>query len=171
MKLVTRQRGERGASLVEFAIVLPIFALLLFGMIDFGFAFGDYLSIRSGVREGARRAAVNELPATIACRLGNSDVAPTGTSAAANAQRLACLTKKRIGLNEDRVRVSIFVPPGANTGDQVSICADVLLDSKSGLTRPFLTNRRARSSTDIRMESAPTFASYNEANGGSVTCP
>src|SRR5215469_877837 len=39
---VLRRRGEEGASLVEFAIVVPVFALLLFAMIDFGLVFQSY---------------------------------------------------------------------------------------------------------------------------------
>lgn len=53
------RRGERGAAAVEFALILPILATLLFGIIDYG----DMLSVRQAVSqaaaEGARAAAVN----------------------------------------------------------------------------------------------------------------
>lgn len=160
-------RSDHGVSLVEFALILPVFALLLFGMIDFGVAFGDYLSVRSGVREGARRAAVNDTAFSGNCRLGGTNVTPS-----TNEERLACLTKARIGItNQDDVRVSIFVPAGADSGTPVTICADVKLHSTTRLTAPFLDTRRARSSTTIRMESAPPFSTYVENNGGSVSCP
>ncbi len=43
-----------GQALVEFAIVIPIFMLLLTGMMEFGFAFGDRLTLGNASREGAR---------------------------------------------------------------------------------------------------------------------
>ena len=53
-----RLRDERGAALVEFAIVMPLLFLLLFGVIEFAIAFNDYQSIRQGARDGARQAVV-----------------------------------------------------------------------------------------------------------------
>lgn len=45
---------DRGATLVEAALVLPIFFLLVFGLLEFGFGFKDWLSINHAAREGAR---------------------------------------------------------------------------------------------------------------------
>lgn len=50
---------ERGANLVEFAILAPFLILLVFGIIDFGWAMGTYNDVRHGAREAARLAAVN----------------------------------------------------------------------------------------------------------------
>lgn len=52
-----RGRGERGASAVEFAIVVPVLLLLVFGMLEFAFVLRDYLSVSSSVRVGARVAS------------------------------------------------------------------------------------------------------------------
>lgn len=52
-------RSERGASLVEFALLAPFLMLLLLGIIEFGYLFGEYNDVRHGAREGARLAAVN----------------------------------------------------------------------------------------------------------------
>lgn len=51
-------RSERAAALVEFAIVLPVLLLLVFGIIDFGRALYTQNNLSAAVREGARRAAV-----------------------------------------------------------------------------------------------------------------
>ena len=51
-----RFRGDEGASAVEFALILPILAILLFGVIDYGWWFGETLGLRSGVREAASSA-------------------------------------------------------------------------------------------------------------------
>jgi len=50
--------GERGASAVEFAIILPILIMLIFGIIQFGIAYNKYIAVTHAVREGARLAAV-----------------------------------------------------------------------------------------------------------------
>ena len=40
--------GQRGQSLVEFALVFPLFILLLAGMIDFGLGLYSYMTINNG---------------------------------------------------------------------------------------------------------------------------
>ena len=57
-------RDERGVSLVEFALVLPIFVLLLFGMLDFGKAFNYWIDETHLANEGARWAVVDKNPAS-----------------------------------------------------------------------------------------------------------
>ena len=48
--------GERGAVAVEFAIILPILLLLVFGIIDFGHAYYMKHVLQNSCREGARYA-------------------------------------------------------------------------------------------------------------------
>ena len=57
-----RGRGTRslGQGLVEFALVLPLFLLLVFGILDLGLAVFSYNSITNAAREGARLAIVNQ---------------------------------------------------------------------------------------------------------------
>jgi Flp pilus assembly protein TadG len=57
-KIWSRLRREGGQAFVEFAIVLPILALLLFGIVQFGVALHDYISLTDAARVGARAAAV-----------------------------------------------------------------------------------------------------------------
>lgn len=52
------RRRDRGASLVEFALVLPLLTLFLFGIIEFGIAYNKKQTVNSAAREGARTAAV-----------------------------------------------------------------------------------------------------------------
>jgi Flp pilus assembly protein TadG len=66
MKLSGLRRSERGAALVEFAIVLPVLLLLVFGIIDLGRLLYTYNNLTSAVREGARLAAVQSNPTTAA---------------------------------------------------------------------------------------------------------
>ena len=56
MKLI---KSEKGQSMVETALVLPLILLLLFGIFDFGWLFYNKLQVQNCAREGARFAAVN----------------------------------------------------------------------------------------------------------------
>lgn len=52
-----RQRGNKGASAVEFAIILPILVIMVFGAIDFGRLFHARLIMTNMAREGASLAS------------------------------------------------------------------------------------------------------------------
>jgi Flp pilus assembly protein TadG len=51
-------RSQQGQSLTEFALALPILALLLFAVIQFGIVFNNYVTLTDATRAGARKAAV-----------------------------------------------------------------------------------------------------------------
>jgi Flp pilus assembly protein TadG len=55
----TRMKNEQGQTMTEFALVLPILVVLLFGIIQFGIAFNNYVTLTDAVRSGARKAAVS----------------------------------------------------------------------------------------------------------------
>jgi Flp pilus assembly protein TadG len=55
----TRRRKERGANLVEFALLAPFLIVLLLGIIDFSWFLFQYQDVRHGTREAARLAATN----------------------------------------------------------------------------------------------------------------
>ncbi len=54
-----RRDREKGAAAVEFAIILPIFVLLIFGTMETGWFFAQQVEMRNAVREGARLAVVD----------------------------------------------------------------------------------------------------------------
>lgn len=57
MFLRGKSKNERGAELVEFALVLPLLLLLVLGAIEFGRAYFTYNILAKAVRDGARYAA------------------------------------------------------------------------------------------------------------------
>jgi Flp pilus assembly protein TadG len=57
------RQEEKGQTATELALVLPVFCLLLFGVIQFGILFNNYLTLTDAVRAGARTAAVSRLEA------------------------------------------------------------------------------------------------------------
>jgi Flp pilus assembly protein TadG len=66
---------ERGQALVEFALILPMFMMLLLGLVEFGFIFANHQGLEYATREGARTAAAlangqngqNGLPSATTC--------------------------------------------------------------------------------------------------------
>ncbi len=62
MKMTDRRkinfRSQQGQSLTEFALALPVLALLLFAVIQFGIVFNNYVTLTDATRAGARKGAV-----------------------------------------------------------------------------------------------------------------
>jgi Flp pilus assembly pilin Flp len=56
--LTTPSRREEGAAAVEFALLLPLLVLLLFGFIQFGTAFNTRIQATNAAREAARAAVI-----------------------------------------------------------------------------------------------------------------
>lgn len=55
---ITRSEGsERGAALVEFALILPVVAMITFGMLTAGMAYNHKMDLTHAAREGARYGA------------------------------------------------------------------------------------------------------------------
>ena len=52
-------RNERGQSLVEFAFVLPVLALILVGILQLGLLFFNYIDLASAARDGGRKMTVS----------------------------------------------------------------------------------------------------------------
>ncbi len=52
------QKGEKGQALVEFALLVPIFLILMFAIVDFGMGFYSWITVTNSAREGARLGAV-----------------------------------------------------------------------------------------------------------------
>jgi Flp pilus assembly protein TadG len=60
-----RSEGHRGQALVEFALVVPLFLLLIAGMIDFGLGLNASITVTNAAREGARQGTISPVAATI----------------------------------------------------------------------------------------------------------
>jgi Flp pilus assembly protein TadG len=80
-------RDEKGQAMTEFSVVLPVIALVLFAIIQFGIAFNNYLTLTDAVRRGARTAAVSRQTGT-----GTSDTVTAVKNAASD------LTQSKLGV-------------------------------------------------------------------------
>jgi Flp pilus assembly protein TadG len=56
-------RNERGQTMVEFALVLPILLVVLFGIIQFGILYNNYITLTDATRVGARKGSVSRTTA------------------------------------------------------------------------------------------------------------
>jgi len=94
-----RRRSSRGQGLVEFALVFPLFMLLLMGMVDLGRAVFAYNTITNSAREAARLAIVNQTEADITKRAGDmsTSLAVTTNIDWARPDGSACGAYKEIG--------------------------------------------------------------------------
>ena len=72
-------RTESGASLVEFAIVLPLLIVLLLGVIEFGWAFAQNLEVKHIAREVGRLATVGDPDSEIDTRACSGTIAEVTT--------------------------------------------------------------------------------------------
>ena len=115
--LRVRQK-EHGASLVEFALIAPLLILLLFGIIEFGWLFGQYNDVKHGAREGARYAAVN-----------------AGSDAAM--RTYVCNTMEGLSAGMTQLEVSATDGATSTRGETASIRVRATLSSLSGL--PLIT--------------------------------
>lgn len=125
--------------MVEFALIVPIFLLLVMGTIDFAMTFNDYNSVRQGVREGARQVVVADwdLPG---CASGVASV------------RAACVTNDRIGLDAARTRTRVKLESTYAPGEQLTVCSMYKARSVTGMFGAILNPLVLRSRITMRIE-------------------
>jgi Flp pilus assembly protein TadG len=88
--------------MVEFAIVLPIFLMLVLGIAQLGIAFNNYLALTDGVRAGARYGAVLR------------------TSGTRDADTIAKVKQSAANLNQTQINVSVTSTWQA--GSDLTVC-------------------------------------------------
>jgi Flp pilus assembly protein TadG len=72
---VASKPRDRGAVAVEFALLLPILLLLLFGIVDFGRALNAQITLTQLAREGARLYALGVASGTVTTKTQNAALA------------------------------------------------------------------------------------------------
>lgn len=79
MNLKRTIENERGQTMTEFAFVLPILLVLLFGILQFGVIFNNYVTLTDAARAASRKGAVSRSASD-----PKGDCEATGYSAGAN---------------------------------------------------------------------------------------
>jgi Flp pilus assembly protein TadG len=103
-KLWSRLQPADGQTFVEFALVLPLLVMLLMGIVQFGLAFHNYLSITDATRVGARAAAVKRTAGACAA-------ATTALKSTVSAKQWSTISS----------RITCTTPDGTDTGDPVKV--------------------------------------------------
>jgi hypothetical protein len=119
-----RDRRQRGAAAVEFALVCLFLVPLLLGIIDFGFYFNDSLNLRQGVREGARIGAVKSMTAC-------TD-SVTGVVASTDYDKLRCQTRNEIGSVSGPIYLKAVLPTTWTKGQPLVVCGMVKVKGATG---------------------------------------
>ena len=126
-----RVRREDGAAAIEFALIVPVLVLLLFGLIEFGMAFLQVQSIRAGVREGGRAAAVGAQVSTTQQRTvsGSVGAIPSGHTGLVQVQSSegGRCTPQNIG-SDVTVSYNTANLPGGGVVVQIPLIPDIVID-------------------------------------------
>lgn len=61
MKIYKKMKSEKGQSLVEFALVVPILLIFILGILEFGWLLNAKITLTSAAREGVRAAVVSSV--------------------------------------------------------------------------------------------------------------
>jgi hypothetical protein len=147
----TRRRQEGGAAAVEFALVSSIFFILLFGILQYGLYFNDALNTRQGVREGARRAVVEDFGFASGCTSGT------------NSARLLCSTRKEIGAVTGPTYAKVVATPSPwKQGSGLLVCGLVHSKGVMGIV-PMPDDGWIRSKTQMTIEQQTQAATWTDS--------
>ncbi|MBC8289375.1 MAG: pilus assembly protein [Planctomycetes bacterium] len=148
MKLLTvkKRNDRRGAAVVEMAMVLPIFMMVVLGIVEFGRAMMVGQMVTNAAREATRMAIVD----------GSSNTSVT--------QWVETFLNDSLGVSASDVTVAITVDPApgnedpldkiedAQTRDLVTIKIDVPFDKVSYIPGDYLSGKKLKAQSAMRHE-------------------
>jgi Flp pilus assembly protein TadG len=145
-----RLRDDSGAALVEFALILPVFALLLFGALDLGKAYNYWIDETQLAHEGARYAAVNKNP---------DPTAPNLVTAIRNQADTAELRNGSTSSVPNALRVCVYLPDGPAVGNRVRVEVTSTYTFMSFLSRKLnVLQKSVVADSTMRLERTPTYS-------------
>ncbi len=145
---------QRGASLVEFVLIVPILVGILFAIVEFGWVFYQVLDTRHGAREGARLVAVNYSP--------NDN---SGSQQRDDLIAEICLRLEEPGLS--RVSLTFENASDTDAGDMATIRVERDLEQLTNFYAEFLNNLTPSSEVTFRLERNAGWS----ATSGLTDCP
>ncbi len=138
-RVLRRRTAETGAAAVEFALIMPLLALMLFGIVDYGLYFNNSLSSRTGIREAVRQGVVQTAPAGSCAAPGNF------------VGQVACSARSDISAI-GHTWVKAFYSSWA-TGQSLTVCSLVRTDGLIGFV-PMPNRGYVRARTSMAIEVA-----------------
>ena len=170
-------RDERGQGVVEFALILPVFILILVGILEFGSIYSKVISMRQGVREAGRQGSVANFGPAFSADCVSKPSPPSD-----DIQRLICLAKSQSGVGDTvlvRVKFAKQDLTGATdtdpslyaAGNALIICAVYPLQSLTRFLQPALDGHYARTKAAFRIEKLSAGGEGSEIAGGDTAPP
>ena len=154
MRRLIRKRGDKGANLVEFALVMPFLLVLMFGIVEFAWIFATNLDVKHGAREGARITAVAQ---------------PAGGNATLAAE--ICSRMDIAGSSPTSITWISDGTPDVGEGVTVTVSTNTTPQTLTGFLDPFFSRITSFDSTvEIRIEQPPDWTAA-VAPGTEVVCP
>jgi hypothetical protein len=139
-----KDNRQRGAAAVEFALILPLLLGMLLGVIDFGTAYTQNISVQAAAREGARQGVTQ------------GDV-------------IAYTTQARGLLNDAQLQVKFAVDTSGGAPGLMVVCVRYPQSSFSGFYS-WVLNGFFESKSVMRLEgTVPATSGAKNWNGGSCT--
>lgn len=130
------RKQRRGAAAVEFAVVAPVFFLLVFGMIEYGRMVMVQQIIVNSAREGCRQAVLDG-----------------STTSGVQSTVITSMASGNITITASNVTVSPNPPSNAAFGDPVTVSVTVPFSQVSWLPSPmYLGGKSMTASTTMRRE-------------------
>ncbi len=162
-RLGIRRGREGGAAIVEFAILAPLLVILLLGIVEFGWLFGQYNAVRHGAREAGRYAAVD----------GGAD-SPIVTN---NIRTTACDAIEGQGAGISELRVGVAFSGSGKIGDDLVVNVEADVDGLTNL--PLISSflpATLQSNATFRIEQDATWTSDPDTSPSdglpdAVACP
>jgi Flp pilus assembly protein TadG len=137
-----RGTDDRGATLVEFAVIAPLLFMLIFGLIEVSWAFSQHVEVRHGARETVRLAATDY-----------GDLAAIVTEGCS-----------RMHATAGGAQVTL-TSSGAAVGESVTVRVVAPMETLTGFLDPMLAGATVASSAEMRIERTPSWTD------GTLPCP
>jgi Flp pilus assembly protein TadG len=112
------KKRQSGQSLVEFSLMIPVFLILVFGIIDFGMGLRAYITVAQATREGARFGSIGNPAGTFSSGGSGECNGSTQTSVVGK----VCSTMGGLDLTNIST-VSVTYPNGQAPGNSIRVSA------------------------------------------------
>lgn len=121
--------GQKGQSLVEVALVLPVLIILLFGIMEGGRLFGGYIELQSAARDAARYASIH-----------SKDFTPAEAAAWGTANLPAYINSRLVLLNPSNLTFSLFKDASVAADTKINLSLNYQMEMMTPFVGSILSN-------------------------------